>query len=231
MRAAEARSSICTAVTMMSRTEEPHSSGKRAIQRNTWLFIGFLLLGGVLHYFDPTENLALNSFLFSGRFTIFAGLILFWTQSVRSRLLPSRERTYLIAAGIMMLFLLTTQVFSNRIVGDHTGALKVNRYSKYAYWIPQAMNPALFLMACVRICRGEQDSDRWDERMLLIPAAFLSMTVLTNDLHHLVYCPKAEFPELMIVTGRYSHGVGFYLLYAWMILTSVIGLILLFRAT
>ncbi len=184
-----------------------------------------------MHYFDPTENLALNSFLFSGRFTIFAGLILFWTQSVRSRLLPSRERTYLIAAGIMMLFLLTTQVFSNRIVGDHTGALKVNRYSKYAYWIPQAMNPALFLMACVRICRGEQDSDRWDERMLLIPAAFLSMTVLTNDLHHLVYCPKAEFPELMIVTGRYSHGVGFYLLYAWMILTSVIGLILLFRAT
>ena len=46
----------------------------------TWLFIGFLLLGGVFHYFDPTENLFLNSFLFSGRFIIFAGLILFWIQ-------------------------------------------------------------------------------------------------------------------------------------------------------
>ena len=203
----------------------------RAARRNTVLFFGFLLLGGVFHYFDPTENLFLNSFLFTGRFTIFAGLILFWIRSVRSRLLPTRVRTYMVAAGIMMLCLLAVQVFSNRIVGDAPGDLKVNRFTKYIYWIPQAMSPALFLMACVRICRGRQDGKRWDERIVLAPASLLVVMVLTNDLHHLVYRPRADYPELTIVTGRYSQGIGFYLLYAWMILTFVVGLILLFRET
>ena len=113
-----------------------------AAKCKTWLFIGFLLLGGLFHYFDPTGNLFLNSFLFCGRFTIFAGLILFWLQSVRSRLLPTRVRTYMISAGLMMLCLLTVQVFNNRIVGDAVDAQKINRFSRYVYWIPQAMNPA-----------------------------------------------------------------------------------------
>jgi hypothetical protein len=91
--------------------------------------------------------------------------------------------------------------------------------------------PALFLMACVRICRSRQDGAGWDERLLMIPALFLSLMMLTNDLHHLVYRPKADYPELMIVTGRYSHGLGFYLLYAWMILACAAGLVLLFRET
>ena len=203
----------------------------RAAKHSVGLFIGFLLLGGLFHYFDPTENLFLNSFLFSGRFTVFAGLILFWIQSVRSRLLPTRVRTYLIAAGVMMLLLLTVQVFSNRIVGDAVSALKVNRFSKYVYWIPQTMTPALFLMACIRICRYGQDRKRWDERLLLIPAALLSLTVLTNDFHDLVYRPRADYPELTIVTGRYSQGPVFYLLYVWIILTVATGLVLLFRET
>ena len=203
----------------------------RAAKHSVGLFIGFLLLGGLFHYFDPTENLFLNSFLFSGRFTVFAGLILFWIQSVRSRLLPTRVRTYLIAAGVMMLLLLTVQVFSNRIVGDAVSALGVNRFSKYVYWIPQTVTPALFLMACIRIRRFGQDRKRWDERLLLIPAALLSLTVLTNDFHDLVYRPRADYPELTIVTGRYSQGPVFYLLYAWIILTVATGLVLLFRET
>ena len=202
-----------------------------ATKCKTWLFIGFLLLGGLFHYFDPTENLFLNSFLFCGRFTIFAGLILFWIQSVRSRLLPTRVRTYIFSAGLMMLCLLTVQVFNNRIVGDAVDAQEINRFSRYVYWIPQAMNPALFLMSCIRIYRGGQDKKGWNERLLMIPAVFLSLMVLTNDLHYLVYYPKAGFSELTIVTGKYSQGLGFYLLYAWMILTFITGLILLFRKT
>ena len=202
-----------------------------ATKGNARLFIGFLLLGGLFHYFDPTENLFLNSFLFCGRFTIFSGLILFWIQSVRSRLLPTRVRTYMISAGLMMLCLLVVQVFNNRIVGDAADAQEINRFSRYVYWIPQAMNPALFLMSCIRIFRGGSDKEGWDERLLMIPAGILSLMVLTNDLHYLVYYPKTGFPELTIVTGKYSQGIGFYLLYAWMILAFIIGLVLLFRRT
>ncbi len=137
----------------------------------------------------------------------------------------------MVAAGILMLCLLAVQVFSNRIVGDAPNDLKVNRFTKYIYWIPQTVSPALFLTACVRICRSRQDGKRWDERLLLIPAVLLSLMVLTNDFHHLVYRPRAGYPELTIVTGRYSQGTGFYLLYAWMILAFVAGLVLLFRET
>ena len=204
---------------------------QRARKQNTWLFIGFLLLGGIMHYFDPTENLFLNSFLFCGRSAIFAGLILFWIRSVRSRLLPTRVRSYMVAAGVMMVCLLAVQVFSNRIVGDAAGVLYLNRYSKYVYWIPQAVNPALFLMACVRISRSGRETQKRDEWPLLVPAVILSAVVITNDLHHLVYRPRADYPELMIVTGRYSQGACFYLLYAWMILAVAAGLVLLFRET
>ena len=202
-----------------------------AAKYSTPLFIGFLLLGGLFHYFDPTENLFLNSFLFCGRFTIFAGLILFWIQSVRNRLLPTRARTYMIAAGMMMLCLLIVQVFNNRIVGDAVDAREINRFSRYVYWIPQTMNPAMFLMACIRITRGGQNREGRDERFLMIPAVLLSLMVLTNDLHYLVYYPGADFPELTIVTGKYSQGIGFGLLYVWMIQTFATGLVLLFRKT
>ena len=204
---------------------------QRTRKQNTWLFIGFLLLGGIMHFFDPTENLFLNSFLFSGRFAVFTGLVLFWIQSVRSRLLPTRVRAYMVAAGVMMICLLAIQVFSNRIVGDAAVALKLNRWSKYAYWIPQTVNPALFLMACLRICRSGRKRQKRDEWPVLIPAVILSAVVMTNDLHHLVYRPRADYPELMIVTGRYSQGICFYLLYAWIVLAVAAGLVLLFRET
>ena len=204
---------------------------QNGLRRNTWLFAGFLLLGGIMHYFDPTENVFLNSFLFTGRFAVFTGLVLFWIQSVYSRLLPVRVRTYMAAAGMMMVCLLAVQVFSNRIAGDAAGAAVLNRWSKYVYWVPQTVNPALFLMAAVRIRRGGEGGKGWDERLLLIPACLLSLTVITNDLHYLVYRPKADYPDLAIVTGRYSQGAAFYLLYAWIILAVAAGLVLLFRET
>ena len=204
---------------------------QNGLRWNTWLFAGFLLLGGIMHYFDPTENVFLNSFLFTGRFAVFTGLVLFWIQSVYSRLLPVRVRTYMAAAGMMMVCLLAVQVFSNRIAGDAAGAAVLNRWSKYVYWVPQTVNPALFLMAAVRIRRGGEGGKGWDERLLLIPACLLSLTVITNDLHYLVYRPKADYPDLAIVTGRYSQGAAFYLLYAWIILAVAAGLVLLFRET
>lgn len=81
-------------------------------------------------------------------FFIYAGLLFYWIQSVRTRLLPTRARSYAIAAASLMLFYLTLRVFKYRVAGLEPVA---NRYAVYAYWIPQVMAPALFLMTCVRI--------------------------------------------------------------------------------
>ena len=97
--------------------------------------------------------------------------------------------------------------------------------------VPMAVIPALFLMTCIRILRGENRQGAWNEKLLLIPAAALSFTALTNDLHFWVYRPDVPVSEFIVSTGTYTTGVAFYLLYTWMIGAVACGIVLVFRAT
>ncbi len=80
--------------------------------------------------------------------------------------------------------------------------------------LSRTANPVIdTLMTCIRIRRGEQEKAAWDERLLLIPAAALSLLVITNDLHRLVYDPLAPLDLFQIDTGTYTLGPCFYVLY------------------
>ncbi len=194
----------------------------------TWLFIGFLLLGGVCSLLTRTDNLFFNTLMFSANFLIYGGLLLYWVQSVRTRLLPTKARSYIMTAAVMMVLYLALRAFKYRIAGSD---VILSRYAVYAYWIPQVIIPTLFLMTCVRIRRGENEKGRFNEQLLLIPALVLAITVMTNDLHGLVYLPKVDLSEFAVRTGTYSLGVVFYLMYVWMALTAGAGFVLLFRET
>lgn len=196
--------------------------------KSTLVFIGFLLLAGVCNLFTRTTNLFLNTVMFSANNLIYAGLLLYWVQSVRTRLLPTRARSFVLAATAFMLIYLILRVYKYRIAGLEPVAC---RYAVYAYWIPQVMVPALFLMTNIRIWRGEHEKPKFDERLLLIPACGLSLLVMTNDLHGIVYLPKIDLSEFAVKTGTYSLGIGFYLMYVWMVLTVIVSFILLFRET
>ena len=196
--------------------------------KGTLLYISFLILAGVCYLFTNTNNLLLNTVMFSANFLIYAGLLLYWIQSVRTRLLPTKARAYILTAAFLMLLYLTLRVFKYRIA--EADAIP-SRYAVYAYWIPQVMIPTLYLMTCIRIHRGEQGRETHREMLLLIPAIALSLMVMTNDLHGLVYSPKIELSEFAVKTGTYSLGIGFYLMYAWMGLTALAGFILMFRET
>ena len=54
--------------------------------KGTLLFIGFLILAGVCYRFTATDNLFLSTAMFGANFLIYAGLLLYWIQSVRARL-------------------------------------------------------------------------------------------------------------------------------------------------
>lgn len=56
-------------------------------KKNTWRYVGFLLLAGCANLLTRTESLLFNSFMFTFNFAIYVGLLLFWMQSVRERLL------------------------------------------------------------------------------------------------------------------------------------------------
>lgn len=192
--------------------------------RNTWLFIGFLLLAVLTNYFSRMAIPELDTLMADLNYVILTGLLLFWIQSVRTRLLPSAARTSTLSAAYLMLLYMLIRIFKYRFAVEPA----VTRYAVYAYWIPQMLIPALFLMTCIRIRRGERKSGKRWEALLLIPAFLLALTVMTNDLHFLIYHSQIELAQFTVTTGTYTYGPMLYLLYAWMILVFGSGLVLLF---
>ena len=195
-------------------------------KKNTILFSAFLLLGGLLHVSDPEYHYFLNTVFFCAEYLIYAGLILFWGQSVNERLLPGREKAYLTAASAFMLLILAAQAVKYRIAVLPW----LTRYCWYVYYIPYLMIPTLFLMTCLCFMHGEKRRFL-DERLLLIPAVVLALGILTNDLHMMAFLPAGNIKDL---TGGsaipYTHGFLFYTAYAWIGFTMTAGIIVLLTA-
>ncbi|MBQ4382917.1 MAG: hypothetical protein II795_00410 [Firmicutes bacterium] len=195
-----------------------------SLKKNTWIFIGFLLLAGFMNLLTRTDKPVIDVIMACMHDIIFIGLLLFWQQSLRMRILVSKVREYMIWIAGWMLAYMLVRIFRYNIAQG----IVVTRYFIYTYRVPQMMIPALFLMICIRIHRGEQPG-RWNETLLLIPAVVLSVMVITNDLHNLIYRPSVELSQFVVATGTYTYGIGFYLLYVWMITITVAGLALLYR--
>lgn len=201
-------------------------------KRNTYLFIGLLVLAGAFHVLEDSlhshvsvPDYSLVTLVFCLVFLIYSALLLSWIVSVYARLLPSKARAYLIAMALLMLLYLCLRIVRYRIVVS-AAAL---RLTWYAYYVPMVLIPVLFLMVCIQIERGEMRA-AWDERLLLIPAVLLAVLVVTNDLHHLIFVPKPGLGSFSGQGGTYTYRLLFYLYYAWMILAVAAGLILLVRA-
>lgn len=107
-------------------------------QKRTGLFLGALLLAGICNALTRTDIPFLNTLMFCLNFLLCAGLLLYWMQSVRARLLPTRARAYIVAAVVLMLGYLILRIFKYRIVTD---AVIPARYAVYAYWTPQPALP------------------------------------------------------------------------------------------
>ncbi|MCR4876488.1 MAG: hypothetical protein K5922_04905 [Clostridiales bacterium] len=196
----------------------------RTALRHTCLFVAFLLLAGAANLFSRTGNPALDGLMTSCNYLIYIGLLLYWCQSVRARLLPSRARNRIVGAALLMVLYQLLRVFKYRMAVEPAA----ERYAVYLYFTPMSLIPTLFLMTCLHIRRGSRAEHR-DEALLLIPPGLLSLLALFNDLHGLVYTPGIPLSEFRVDSGTYSAGPVFYVIYAWMILSFAAGLILLFR--
>ena len=60
--------------------------------RSSLLFIGFLLLAGVANLFTRTAIHELDTLMSCVNYLTYIGLLLFWIEAVRVRLLPSAAR-------------------------------------------------------------------------------------------------------------------------------------------
>lgn len=196
--------------------------------KSTWLFIGFFFLAGVFNFLTKTRITLVDSLMFCLNFAVYAGMILFWAHSVRTRLLPSRARSYILLSALLMLGAIVFRTFKYRIL---TGEIAISRYTTYAYWLYTILIPTLFLMTALRIRLGEKKDTSRKELWLLLPALLLCLLAFTNDLHGFVYLPKVELAAFDIKSGCYDWGTGFYLLHIWMGLMAFSGIMILLRMT
>ncbi len=196
-------------------------------KRNTWFFLGFLLLAGVFHLIEGGPKGYQRTVAFCAGFLIYTGLILFWMLSVRERLLPSRAKNYLIASAMLMLLHLFARTVKYRIaIYDYNLA----RLCWYLYYTPITLVPTLFLMGSLYFGAGPQRRRRY-EWMLLVPAALIALGILTNDLHHLAFLPKQGVKQFMGETGTYTYRPLFYASYAWAGCMMAGGIVRLLLAT
>ena len=198
----------------------------RTTVRRTCLFVAFFLLAGVVNLLSRSGIAVLDALCTGCNYLIYVGLLLYWFQSVRARLLPSRTKNWVVGAAALLLLYQLLRVFAYRCATKPAAI----RYLCYLYFGPMTLIPTLFLMTCLRIYRGNRPG-RWDEALLLIPPVLLSLLALTNDLHFLMYRPKIDPAAFAVDTGTYTHGPVFFAIYAWMMLSLAAGLVLLFRET
>ena len=84
------------------------------MKRNTLLFVGLLLLAGVLHIVSWSSATFFNTAANGVSSLIYIGLLLFWLESVRTRLLTSRTRNGILWIGLLMVSYLLIRIVEGR---------------------------------------------------------------------------------------------------------------------
>lgn len=143
-------------------------------------------------------------------------LLLFgWQYTITTKIMQKSMRSHLTAQNIVSILYLTV-----RFVQD--AFLYVNipwmRFTGYFINIAAVFIPLFGFYSAFYLGKPEdyQISKKW--YLLLIPACFLSMLALTNDLHHFLYYIVPEEPQPNLYFHPY---IGTYIIYIWGL--SIIG--------
>lgn len=193
--------------------------------KTTSIFVFLLIIAGILNLLTKTSSSLVNTLMFCANFMIYIGLIVLWAYTVKDRILPTKTRTYMLASSGFMIVYLLQRVFRYRVV---ITSMFVYRSMAYIYYIPLVMIPSLLFATAVNLGLGNKRSGRTVEKIIIATACVVSALALTNDLHHLVYVPKVALSEFNMGNNTYSWGIGFYIIYAWMIIALVSGALILF---
>ena len=175
-----------------------------------WLFVAAGLLFAVSGYRQlsmqhwPEDSL--RPYLV---WAVYMLLLFGWQYTISTKITQKTMRTHLTAQNIISILYLTV-----RFVQD--AFLYVNipwmRFTGYFINIAAVFIPLFGLYGAFYLGRPEdyRISKKW--YLLLIPACFLSVMALTNDLHHFLYYIVPEEPQPNLYFHPY---IGTYIIYLW----------------
>ncbi|WP_297054340.1 hypothetical protein [Duncaniella muris] len=175
-----------------------------------WLFSAAALLFAVSAYRQLSMRYWPEDFLRPYLVWVVYMLLLFgWQYTITTKIMQKSMRSHLTAQNIVSILYLTV-----RYVQD--AFLYVNipwmRFTGYFINIAAIFIPLFGLYGAFYLGKAEdyRISRKW--YLLLIPACFLSMLALTDDLHHFLYYIVPEEPQPNLYFHPY---IGTYMIHIW----------------
>lgn len=137
-------------------------------------------------------------------------LLLFgWQYTISTKITQKTMRSHLTAQNIVSILYLTVRFTQDAFLYVHIPWM---RFTGYFINIAAVFIPLFGLYGSFYLGRPEdyRISKKW--YLLLIPACFLSVMALTNDLHHFLYHIVPEEPQPNLYFHPY---IGIYFIYLW----------------
>ena len=137
-------------------------------------------------------------------------LLLFsWQHTISTKITQKTMRIHLTAQNIISILYLTVRFVQDAFLYANIPWM---RFTGYFINIAAVFIPLFGLYGAFYLGRPEdyRISQKW--YLLLIPACFLSVMALTNDLHHFLYYIVPEEPQPNLYFHPY---IGTYIIYLW----------------
>ena len=143
---------------------------------------------------------------------IYIGLMTWWGISLRQRIIQMQVRRCLAAIAALCVFWLGIRTVKFFFAVSTAGV----RYLWYCYYFPMLFIPPLSVSVALSLGKPENYRlPRWSG-ILYLPAAFLLLLVLTNDLHQLVFVFPADAAAWL--DTDHTYGAGYFAVMGWIVL-------------
>lgn len=175
-----------------------------------WLFVAAGLLFAVSAYRQFSMRYWSEDFLRPYLVWAVYMLLLFgWQHTITTKIMQKSMRGHLTAQNIVSILYLTVRFIQDAFLYVNVPWM---RFTGYFINIAAIFIPLFGLYGAFYLGRSEdyRISKKW--YLLLIPACFLSMLALTDDLHHFLYYIVPEEPQPNLYFHPY---IGTYIIHIW----------------
>lgn len=148
-------------------------------------------------------------------------LVIVWGLSIKRRILDGKVRHRIIASCVFMLLLFFMRMWKHSFFPD---VVPIEEAVWYSYYIPMTAIPMFMFMAALRV-EPVRDEKRVmiAEKVMLIAEILISIVVMTNGLHGMVFKIKVH-PD-----KDYTHGWFYFVILAWMVIFGLGTFVMLMR--
>ena len=162
-----------------------------------------------LQYLTKIGALPQNALLLRG--AIHICLLTAWGVSIRTRIIQTQVRRYLLAIIVMMALWLLLKIIKHSI-----DSMDIKRWLWYWYYFPMLFIPVVALFVSMSLGKAENYQLPLWTKLLYAPSGLLLLLVLTNDLHQGVF----SFPSGIMTDIDYCYEAGYYIVLGWVMLCA-----------